>query len=155
MARPVRLVLAKRLGADLDGAWWPYTPSVARELPELIGALQTPLGEILDIRVNWSALDGPWELDKIVAHARLTVGHKARSPRLMCVSGRAASAKLLVVPSITSQALGMMILRCLSGMPTSAGDGHGELFDTARSVLRIAGGESAHWPAPTPAVPGA
>ncbi|WP_238994655.1 DUF5994 family protein [Mycolicibacterium chubuense] len=137
--------MAKQLGADIDGAWWPYTSSVARELPELIGALQRPLGEIVDIRVNWSALDGQWELDKIVAYARLTVDQKPRSPRLMCVSGRDATAKLLVVPSITSQALGMMILRCLSGMPTWPGDGNGDLYETARRVLQIAGGESARW----------
>ena len=48
MARPVRLLLCRQLGADIDGAWWPHTASVAAELPELIGVLHAPLGEIVD-----------------------------------------------------------------------------------------------------------
>ena len=48
-ARPVRLALAQQLGAEIDGAWWPYTASVAGELPGLIEALRPPLGEIVDI----------------------------------------------------------------------------------------------------------
>jgi len=39
-ARPVRITLARVLGGDIDGAWWPHSASVAGELPELIGALQ-------------------------------------------------------------------------------------------------------------------
>ena len=48
LARPVRLALAQRLGADIDGAWWPYTASVGHELPGLIEAMRGPLGEIVD-----------------------------------------------------------------------------------------------------------
>ena len=49
-----RLTLVSELGGALDGAWWPYTSSVAKELPELIEALERPLGQIVDIGVNWS-----------------------------------------------------------------------------------------------------
>ena len=38
-----RLTLVSELGGALDGAWWPYTSSVAKELPELIEALERPL----------------------------------------------------------------------------------------------------------------
>ena len=57
-ARPVRIALARVLGGDIDGAWWPHSGSVASELPELIEALHRPLGEIIDIlyRVNAEGL---------------------------------------------------------------------------------------------------
>jgi hypothetical protein len=42
LVRPVRIALAFELGGDLDGAWWPHTASIARELPGLIGALHRP-----------------------------------------------------------------------------------------------------------------
>src|SRR5450631_314590 len=65
LASPVRLALATELGAPLDGAWWPHTASVARELPELIDALSARLGEIIAISVNWSSLEGSPDLDAL------------------------------------------------------------------------------------------
>jgi hypothetical protein len=49
---PVRVTLASRLGHDIDGAWWPRTARMARELPELIAVLGTRLGEITHVGVN-------------------------------------------------------------------------------------------------------
>ena len=43
-SRPIRVTLARQLGSEIDGAWWPHTASVATELPELVGALHRPLG---------------------------------------------------------------------------------------------------------------
>ena len=57
--------LAFELGDDIDGAWWPHTSSVARELPDLIDALRQPLGDIVDISVNWSPLDGAPDLNAL------------------------------------------------------------------------------------------
>ena len=51
LASPVRLTLTSHIGDDVDGAWWPHTACVARELPELIEALHEPVGEIIDISV--------------------------------------------------------------------------------------------------------
>ena len=66
LARPVRLALAQQLGADIDGAWWPHTGVVAREMPDLVEALHQPLGEILDICVNWTASEGAVDFGLIV-----------------------------------------------------------------------------------------
>jgi Family of unknown function (DUF5994) len=78
LARPVRLALAERLGADIDGAWWPHTASVAHELPGLIEALHGPLGEIVDISINWSATEGPLELyESLPLLSRCAVGSAA------------------------------------------------------------------------------
>ena len=108
LARPVRLALARQLGADIDGAWWPYTASVADELPQLIGALHTTLGEIIDICINWSATQGPRELYETVAGGRSMQGGHPGRQRLMVVEGQRGCANLLVVPHMTSQALGVM-----------------------------------------------
>ena len=56
-ARPVRITLARALGGNIDGAWWPHSGSAAGELPEPIGVLHRPLGEIVDVKINWSPTD--------------------------------------------------------------------------------------------------
>ena len=63
LSSPVRFTLATELGDGLDGAWWPHTASIARELPDLIEALREPLGQVVDIGLNWSPLEGVPDLD--------------------------------------------------------------------------------------------
>jgi uncharacterized protein DUF5994 len=145
LARPVRLALAQELGADIDGAWWPYTSALADELPQLIGALHGPLGEIVDICVNWSAVQGPRELYESVSGPRMArVGHPGRQ-RLMVVEGRLGRASLLVVPHMTSQPLGVMVMRCASAKAFSNSERDTELFKIADCVMRAAQLESASW----------
>jgi Family of unknown function (DUF5994) len=144
MARPVRLSLAPHLGGDIDGAWWPHTSSVAQELPELVGSLHEPLGEILDIRINWSMTEGALDLESMVQTSRLVAG-KRRRPRIMVVDGRGGCAKLLVVPHITSQTLGALVMRCAAAMPFSDSERGNGLIETAELVMRTAQVESANW----------
>lgn len=145
-SRPVRVTLAGELGREIDGGWWPHTASVATELPELVGALHRPLGEIVDIRINWSVTEGQLDLESLVTGARLMrPGDVSRRPRLMVVVGRIASAKLLVVPSMTSRALGLMMLRTAAGLLPSEDSSDSRLLETARVVMRLAKAESAKW----------
>ena len=143
----MRLVLARQLGTDIDGAWWPHTASVASELPELIGVLHAPLGEIIDIAINWSPTDGPVELDSIVTGARAIDRPGPRRPRLMVVKGRRAHATLLVVPHMTSPNRGAMVIRAAVGLPTVETQRDSQLWETAHSVISIARAESAMWTA--------
>ena len=145
LASPVRLALAQQLGGDIDGAWWPHTGSVARELPELIEVLHRPLGEIVDIGINWSATEAAVDLSSIVTGARWKRGEQRRRYRLMVVAGRHACAKLLVVPHMTSQALGSMVMRCAAARPISDSERVTELFETAARAVRAAQEESALW----------
>jgi hypothetical protein len=145
MARPVRLALARQLGGDIDGAWWPHTGSLARELPELIGVLHEPLGEIVDIQINWSITEGPLELYEMVPTARSIRPERHRRQRLMVVEGRSASAKLLVVPHMTSQALGVMVMRRAAARSFSELERETQSFELADSVMRAAQTESALW----------
>jgi hypothetical protein len=114
----VRLTLAPQLGEGLDGAWWPYTASVARELPELIEALHKLLGEVVDISVNWSSLEGVPDLNALT-HRGIAVlpGQAVRPQRVMTVTGSKARANLLVIPSRTSRVLAVMVLRQAAGLP--------------------------------------
>ena len=66
-AKPIRLTLAEDLGDVIDGAWWPHSALIAAELPDLVGALHKPLGEIVDMRINWSPADGQLDLESIAA----------------------------------------------------------------------------------------
>jgi Family of unknown function (DUF5994) len=147
LARPVRLLLATHLGSDIDGAWWPHTSSVAQELPELIGSLHEPLGEILDICINWSATEGALDLETLVTGTRSMAASKPRRPRLMVVDGRGACAKLLVLPHMTSPALGALVMRCAAALPVVGLEREGRLFETAELVMRTAQVESAKWTA--------
>ena len=145
LARPVRLALAQQLGSDIDGAWWPHTGVVARELPELIEALHKPLGEIREICINWSASEAAADLSSMVTVARRQHDEPRRRLRLMMVAGRQVSATLLVVPHMTRQALGIMVVRCAAARPDAASQRDSELYETAESVVRAARDESSSW----------
>ncbi|OCB50017.1 hypothetical protein A5721_32175 [Mycobacterium vulneris] len=145
LASPVRLTLATRLGADIDGGWWPHTGSVANELPELVEVLHRSLGEVVDIRVNWLAAEGQLDLDSIVTGTRGPTGMKLSRPRLMMVAGRDARVKLLVVPCKTSASLGALVMRCAAAMPVQETVRRSPAFEAADRVLRIAQIESARW----------
>ncbi|KHO24745.1 DUF5994 family protein [Mycolicibacterium setense] len=145
LASPVRLTLARQLGADIDGAWWPHTASVASELPELVEVLHPALGEVVDIRVNWSAAQGQLDLDSIVTGTRGPTGTKLSRPRLMMVAGRRQSVKLLVVPCRTSVSLGSLVMRRAAAMPVEETERRTSAYETADRVLRVAQLESARW----------
>jgi Family of unknown function (DUF5994) len=145
LARPVRLALARQLGADIDGAWWPHTGLVAHELPELIEALHPPLGEVVDICINWSAAEAAVDLSSLVNGARWQRGERRRRFRLMMVAGRQVSAKLLVVPHMTPQALGIMVMRCAAARSIPDSDRETDVFKIADSAVRAAQDESAFW----------
>jgi mRNA-degrading endonuclease toxin of MazEF toxin-antitoxin module len=140
----VRIALATPLGGDIDGAWWPHSGSVAAELPGLIEALHKPLGEIIDMSINWSATEGPPDLNSM-RYAVSMPGQRGRRQRLMVVSGRRGCAKLLVVPHLTTPALGLMLLRRAAAMRIPDGQQNTQVFLTADSVVRAAQVESASW----------
>ena len=48
-ADPVRLCVARPLGHDIDGAWWPRADRIANELPHLVVTLTPLLGHITSI----------------------------------------------------------------------------------------------------------
>lgn len=147
LARPVRLVLAPELGCDIDGAWWPHTGSVAGELPELIETLHKTLGEVIDIRVNWAATDGTLDYNSILSSTRTKNPTPRRPHRLMVVAGRSASAKLLVIPHMTTPALGAMVMRCAIGRPNDGLPECGQWSEAADTVIRDAQSDSAAWAA--------
>jgi hypothetical protein len=145
LARPVRLTLAGQLGGDIDGAWWPYSNSVAQELPGLIEGLHEPLGEIVDIRINWPVTEGPLDLETLVAGTRRVVSNSCRRLRLMHVDGRRGCARLLVVPHMTSTDLGGLVMRGAARMPVLGLERDSRMFATAELVVRTAQVESAQW----------
>jgi hypothetical protein len=133
-ASPVRLTLAPRLGNKIDGAWWPRTGLISRELPELISVLDVRLGQIIDINVNWSSLQRQPDLN--------WDWWQGIRPHVITVSGREARAKLLIVPHRTSTALAVMILCRAAGLPIYAAHRDSRAYRTAECILRVARGET-------------
>ncbi|MHA7653917.1 DUF5994 family protein [Mycobacterium sp. ML4] len=132
-AIPVRLTLAARLGDKIDGAWWPRTGLISRELSELVAVLDVRLGQVIDIDINWSSLqrqpDMNWDWWQSI------------NPHIMSVGGRDARAKLLIVPHRTHTALAVMVLRQAAGLPVQAVHRGSRAFETAERIVRVARGE--------------
>ena len=144
VSSPTRLTLASVLGDDLDGAWWPHTASVARELPELTDALCERLGRIIDIVVNWSALDGALDLDSLSRRGISAIpGWKARHQRVMTVTGSHGRANLLVVPCRTTTALAVMVLRRAAAFPILPSHLDTPAYRAADDIVRAARTECA------------
>ena len=143
LASPVRVALAFELGGDLDGAWWPHTASVAHELPQLTDALFTRLGRIIDMSVNWSSLAGSPDFDSLNRPRIADPGRAISHQRLMTITGMKAPAKLMVIPSRTSSALAVMVLRRAADLPVAHAERKTEPFLTADQIVRAARAESA------------
>jgi len=133
LASPVRLTLASRLGNKIDGAWWPRTGVISRELPELVSVLDVRLGQIIDINVNWSSLQRQPDLN--------WAWWQGIHPHVMTVRGRDAQAKLLIVPHRTGAALAVMVLRRAAGLPIYTAHRASRAFETAECIVRVARGE--------------
>ncbi len=134
LASPVRLTLASRLGNEIDGAWWPRTGLISRELPELVSVLDVRLGQVIDINVNWSSLQRPPDLN--------WDGWRGIHQHIMTVSGRNARTNLLIVPYRTGTALAVMVLRRAAGLPIYPAHRDSRAFRTADCIVRAARGES-------------
>jgi hypothetical protein len=149
MSSPVRFTLASKLGDGLDGAWWPHTASIARELPDLIDALREHLGQIIDIGLNWSPLEGVPDLDLLNRRGvAATPGRETRRFRVMTLTGSEARANLLVVPCRTSTALAIMLLRQAADLPVMYAHQHTSAFETAGVIVAAARGQDAPSAAP-------
>ena len=131
---PLRLTLASRLGNKIDGAWWPRTGVVSRELPGLVSALEARLGQVVDINVNWSSLQSQQSLN----WGWLQGVH----PQVITIVGRDAQAALLLVPYRTGTALAVMILRRAAGLPVYPIHHDSRAFKTAECIVRAARGET-------------
>jgi hypothetical protein len=139
LSSPVRFTLGSNLSSGLDGAWWPYSVSIARELSGLTAALRDPLGEVVDIGVNWSPLQGVLDLDLI--HRRgvaATQGPATIQLRVMTITGSRARANLLVVPCRTSIALAVMLLRQAADLPVLYAHQHTPAYEAASVIVRDA-----------------
>jgi hypothetical protein len=132
-ASPVRLTLASGLGNDIDGAWWPRTGLISRELPELVSILEVRLGQVIDINVNWSSLQRQPDLN--------WAWWQGIRPHIMTISGHDARAKILIVPYRTGTALAVMLLRRAAGLSVLAVHRDSRAFLTAECIIRAAKGE--------------
>ncbi len=139
LVNPARVTLAAKLGEALDGAWWPHEASVGRELPGLIEALADPLGRIVDIGVNWSTLSGMPNLDSFDwrGHSLISV-QQARHQRVVTLTGRRATARLLLIPPRTSTALAVMLLRRAARLPILSVHQDTDAFRIAEEIIRAA-----------------
>ena len=144
-ASPVRVSLSGTLGVEIDGAWWPRTGSMVRELPDLVEALFPALGEVVDISLNWSAGSVTPVLSTMAPATAARIGWNAPRHRLMSLVGSGATARLLVVPAVTSAALAVMVLRQAAARHIPEVDFGTPAYDAAERVIRAARADSVAW----------
>ena len=150
LAGAVRVSLAEVLGADIDGAWWPYTASMGRELPDLVNTLRPVLGDVVDIRINWTATSPTPMLTTMPLPASARMGPSTAHHRLMVLVGSACRTRILVVPSLTPTSLATMVMRRSARRPIPESDRGSTVLDAADRVVRAAQAQSAGWsPAPS------
>jgi hypothetical protein len=126
----VRLSVARELGQDIDGAWWPRADRITNELPGLVAVLAPLLGDITSINVNWPPLQRPPDFN--------WPGWEHRRQHVMSVNGGDACANLLIIPYATHSGLALMVLRRAANLPIALADRSKPAFATAGSILRAA-----------------
>ncbi len=126
----VRLSVARELGQDIDGAWWPRADRITNELPGLVAVLAPLLGDITSINVNWPPLQRPPDFN--------WPGWEHRRQHVMTVNGGDACANLLIIPYATHSGLALMVLRRAANLPIALADRNKPAFVTAGSILRAA-----------------
>lgn len=146
-AGPVRVAIAEVLGGDIDGAWWPRTAAMARELPDLIEALHPTLGDVLGIDINWTPSSPTPHLSTMSPEVAAKMSKAGPRHRLMFVAGRSAVISLLVIPSMTSAPLAMMVLRRAAERRIPESEKACKEFQAADRVMRAAQAECAVWTA--------
>jgi hypothetical protein len=129
-ANPIRLCVARELGHDIDGAWWPRADRITTELPNLIAVLTPLLGDITSINVNWPPLQRPPDFN--------WPGWEHKHQHVITVNGGDACANLLIIPYATYSALALMVLRRAANLPIDPADRDKPAFLTAGSILLAA-----------------
>ena len=129
-SNPVRLSVARELGRDIDGAWWPRADRITNELPNLVSVLTPLLGDITSINVNWPPLQRPPDFN--------WPGWEQKHQHVITVNGGDACANLLIIPYATYSALAMMVLRRAANLPIDPADRDKPAFLTAGSILLAA-----------------
>ncbi len=129
-ANPVRLSVARELGREIDGAWWPRADRMTNELPGLVAVLTPLLGDIGSINVNWPPLQRPPDFN--------WPGWEHKRQHVMTVSGGDACVNLLIIPYATYSALALMVLRRAADLPVDPADQNKPAFLTAGSILQAA-----------------
>jgi hypothetical protein len=129
-AKPVRLTLCGQLGDRVDGAWWPQTTRLARELPELVAILYRRMGPIIGMNINWSMSENLPDLN--------SAQWQTKRQHVMRLIGQQATATILVVPAATSGTLAAMVMRLAAGLPVSAEYQATPTFVTAARIVAAA-----------------
>mgnify|MGYP007086240215 CR=1 FL=1 len=118
---------------------------MVRELPDLVEALRPALGEVIDIRLNWSAESVTPLMGAHAAAATEKTGGTSQHHRVMAFGGRGADARLLVVPAVTPGTLALMVLRHAGGRFIPEQDRAGAVYERAERIVRAARVESSSW----------
>ncbi len=129
-SNPVRLCVARQLGRDIDGAWWPRADRITTELPTLVAALTPLLGDIDSINVNWPPLQRPPDFN--------WPGWEHKRQHVMTVNGGETCVNLLIIPYTTYSGLALMVLRRAANLPIDPADRGKSAFLTAGSILQAA-----------------
>lgn len=118
---------------------------MGRELPELVHSLRPVLGDVVDIKINWTATSPTPMLTTMSLPALSRAGSRTAHQRLMVLIGSAARTRILVVPSVTPASLAVMVMRQSARHLIPEFEQGSTVFHAANRVVRAAEVESAGW----------
>jgi hypothetical protein len=130
----VRLRLKPKAPASgyVDGAWWPRSRDLARELPGLVEVLGVRLGEVGRVAFALAAWGTAPRRVEIDGHQVRLEGFRSQDEDVVHVTGTdRRRISLLVIPPETAEAAGH------SAMMTAAGRGNA---DSPTTILAASGG---------------
>nr|WP_225956302.1 DUF5994 family protein [Amycolatopsis lexingtonensis] len=100
----------------VDGAWWPRTPDLAAELPDLLAALAGRLGDAERVTYNLTAWEPPGRRLTIGGRLVRLEGFRSQHPATLTVIGPGGRRRLtlLTVPPGTEAGIAGQVLRTAS-----------------------------------------
>lgn len=127
---PARVRFGIDPAAAVAGAWYPYTLQLADELPAMLTAARSLVGDVSGIDVNWSSFRRLPGLDS---------PDSPETPPLMTLTTAGRAVTLLVIPPRTTSSLAATLLRQASGTVMADGQCHSLEFRRAQRILERAG----------------
>ncbi|WP_232718713.1 DUF5994 family protein [Gordonia metallireducens] len=126
---PPRVRFGVDPSAPIGGAWYPYTVQLADELPGLLAAARSQVGDVTGMDVNWTSFRRIPGLDS---------PDSPMTPPLITLTAGGVDVTLLVIPPRTASSLAAILLRQASNTVAPDSQLHSLEYRRGERILELA-----------------
>lgn len=126
---PPRVRFGVDPSAPIGGAWYPYTVQLADELPGVLAAARSQIGDVTGMDVNWSSFRRIPGLDS---------PDSPMTPPLMTLTAGGVVVTILVIPPRTASSLAAILLRQASNTVSPETQLHSLEYRRGERILELA-----------------